>query len=157
MKKLLPIFIMLILSAIISFGYPLIVDSENSDINVDSYVNDAKITQKILGINETPKTIYKLYDAGELVGILTNLDSINALLLDVYDMEFVETYPDSSIDVGSDLYLASEMSYYEFENVDEAICNYIKQKDAYTIEAYSIEFSDDNGVYANIFVQNLDI
>ena len=51
MKKLLPIFIMLILSAIISFGYPLIVDSENSDINVDSYVNDAKIAQKILGIN----------------------------------------------------------------------------------------------------------
>ena len=157
MKKLLPIFIMLILSAIISFGYPLIVDSENSDINVDSYVNDAKIAQKILGINETPKTIYKLYDAGELVGILANLDSINALLVDVYDMEFVETYPDSSIDLGSDLYLASEMSYYEFENVDEAICNYIKQKDAYTIEAYSIEFSDDNGVYANIFVQNLDI
>ena len=100
MKKLLPIFIMLILSAIISFGYPLIVDSENSDINVDSYVNDAKIAQKILGINETPKTIYKLYDAGELVGILANLDSINALLVDVYDIEFVETYPDSSIDLG---------------------------------------------------------
>ncbi len=159
MKKFLPILLMAVLAITITIATnsAKIFSKAQGEAKVVSNVNDAMITQQIVGVNDQAKMIYKLYDAGHLVGVLEDLSPISDVLQSVYDVEFSEIFPDKDIYLGEDLYIAQELSYYDFEDVSAQIADYIKERNVYTIQAYSVEFADQDGVYANIFVQDLKI
>ena len=159
MKRFLSILLMAILAIAITLASNAtkIFSNASQETAVVSLVNDAIITQQITSVNEQEKMIYKLYDAGVLVGVLEDLSPIRDVLENVYAVEFSEIFPDKDIYLGEDLYIAQELSYYDFEDVSNQIEDYIRNRDVYTVQAYSIEFSNENGIYANIFVDNLDI
>ncbi|MDY5251885.1 MAG: peptidoglycan DD-metalloendopeptidase family protein [Erysipelotrichaceae bacterium] len=159
MKKFLPIFFMAILAIAITVATnsAKIFSEAESGAPIVSKVNEAIIEQDIIAVSSQEHMVYKLYDAGRLVGILSDLDPISDVLKSVYDVEFAEIFPDKDIYLGEDLYIAQELSYYEFEDVSAQIKEYIQTRDVYTVQAYSVEFADSNGVYANIFVNDLDI
>ena len=159
MKRFLSILFMAILAIAITLASNAtkIFSNASQETAVVSLVNDAIIDQNITSVNEQEKMIYKLYDAGVLVGVLEDLTPIRDVLESAYSIEFSEIFPNKDIYLGEDLYIAQELSYYDFEDISSQIADYIRNRDVYTVQAYSVEFSNENGIYANIFVDNLDI
>ncbi len=128
-----------------------IVASANSGIQEDSVIE-----QKVLGVLNTPVEIIKIYDSGVLVGIVHDYARIEELLEEVYQTSYANDFPDTKMGLGENIYLSRELSSFEFENKDEEICQYLKENDEFAIETNSVEFSDENGVYATIYVKNIE-
>ena len=68
-----------------------------------------------------------------------------------------DDFPNSRLDLGSNVYLADEESYLVYEDADDEILNYIDENRLFSLEATAITFSEDGEVYARIFVSNQDI
>lgn len=158
MKKTGPLLVMLACAIVIAF-ITNIGERKAMQVteNVNSFVSDAIIDQKITNISDESKMIYKLVDAGHLVAVMESLEPIDELLQHKYEVEFEELFPNSSIYLGEDLYIAQELSYYSFEDVTDKIIEYINNRNVYTVKAYEVNFADESGVYANFYVKDLDI
>ncbi len=158
MKKYLPIVVSLIMSVVLSFlfsSYRL----DNATKTIDAQVNENSqiLPQKIISVNENPKSVTKVFESGKLLGVISDKSYFDLKLNEVYQKRFKQDYPKSKIDVGQDLYTITELSYYTYENIDESIFSYIEQKDLFNLEATAIEFSNKDGVYAVIYVNDLKI
>ncbi|HCY06023.1 MAG TPA: hypothetical protein DHS57_01660 [Erysipelotrichaceae bacterium] len=158
MKKNLPVLISLILSIFIGvFFYNFNLDGRSNII--DAQVNEESqiLPQKILKINEEAKTISKIYVSGKLLGVVSDDSYFDGLLDKEYNEKYVEKFPNTRLDIGQDVYKTTELSYHTYENIDDNIFNYIKDKNLFTLETTAIEFSNRDGVYAVIYVSDLGI
>ncbi len=152
MKKNLPIIFSLLLAIGISF---LFNDSNYSfSLQAEGIDTQQLISQKVISVNDNAKTISKIYDSGKLIGVISDYNYIDSRLKEVYKEKYEVQYPNSDIDIGQDVYISDELSYYEYENVDEAIFNYINERDLFTISSVAIEFSNNNNVYDIIYVSD---
>lgn len=109
------------------------------------------VDQGILYPLSEPTKIYKLYDKDQLIGIIKNQGALEALLAAVYDNEYKEEFPDTSLGFVDDVYITEALSYNEYEDKDQEIFDYVYQEELIAIEVPKIEFS--NG--ATIFVKNV--
>ena len=112
------------------------------------------LSQRTLHVDPTTHEVYRLYNNGELVGVLEDRATLNTFLKNVYDEQYAEAYPDSEVGLGTDVYLIPEQSYLTYENIDDAICDYLMENKLFTLKCTGVEFSDENGIYAEIFVTN---
>lgn len=148
----------------VSFGLSLIIALVFPQMNfsniVASATNDIKetsiIKQEVLGVLNEPIEVIKVYDSGELIGIVHDYQKVENLLDTVYHESYEEAFPDTYMGLGEDIYITKELSSFEYENKDDEICTYLKENDQFAIETYSIEFSDDTDVYKTIYVQNIE-
>ncbi len=155
MKKILPILLSLILSAAVVFGLPLIMP-ENNGIFAYSRSNEATILpQKIEGYTDTEKVSYKLYNSGRLVGVIHDIDEINAAIDAEYD-KYKEEFPNTKLGLKEDLYIAAEKSYVLFEDIDDEIIDYLIEGERLGVEVTAIEFSTNDGVYDIIYVKDME-
>lgn len=115
------------------------------------------LSQTITGMLSEPEKVHKLYSSGQLVGVLSDVSRLDAFLNQVYEEQYAADFPDSSVSLGKDVYMTEELSYFVYENIDDQILNYLQENSLFTLQAVSVEFSDDDGVYAEIFVKNQDI
>lgn len=146
----------LLLSAMIAFLSPSInfgkmTASANSNIKENSLVQ-----QEVLGILTTQQEVVKVYNSGELIGVVQDYNKIEQLLQEVYTTRYEADFPNTKMGLGEDIYVSKELSSFNYENVDEAICDYLRENDHFAIETNSVEFSDENGVYATIYVKNIE-
>ena len=51
--------------------------------------------------------------------------------------------------------MAKEIAYYEIENIDDDLFDYLLEHDAFGIMTNVIDFSTDDGVYATIYVKDM--
>ncbi len=110
--------------------------------------------QEILQVNETAQKVYRMYDNGKYVGVLSDETKLDAHLKDVYQEKYAETYPGSACHLGRNVYLIEEESYFSFNNIDDEILDYLDQNSLYSLESTAITFSDKNGDYAEIYVSD---
>ncbi len=156
MKKILPILIAALASLAIVYLAPMIGfgDSQRS-VEANQQVETSILPQAIIDVNKEPKEITKIYDNGKLLGVLHDSKSIEAMLDTVYKESYEKTFPNTNLDIGKDLYEVTELSYTNYENIDEKIIQYIKDKNTFTVEVNAIEISDENGVIAVIYVDDV--
>lgn len=154
MKKILPLIICLGLSAVIVFVFPML--SQSNSTNAEFSVENSLINQNIVEYLDAPIEMHKIYNEGKLIGIVSDLGVIDNLLERVYKEKYQEDFPNTSIDIGEDVYIVNELNYYSVENVDEEICDYLEKNDLFSILTNAIEFSDSKGVYATIYVKNVE-
>jgi len=154
MKKILPIALAIIISLIITmFGsWGIDVSSGRFDMQAKAEIQSALVSQTILGSTSKPNEIYKVYEKGQLIGVLSDYEAINTLLDEVYQESYSIDFPNSNIGLGEDIYITTEMSFHIYDNADEEILFYLKANDRFSVEVFKIEFS--NG--AVIYVNNLD-
>ena len=76
------------------------------------------VSQSILRIDSEPHTVQKIYNAGQLIGVLSSQNRLNAYLKQVYADDYAEAFPDSSVALGKDVYVEEEQSYFVYQNVD---------------------------------------
>ena len=115
------------------------------------------IDQNITSIAASPKTIQKLYKNNELVGVVSSENALKKYLNTIYEDDYKTLFPDSKITLGKNIYLVEEQSYYNYENKDDDIFNYLTDNDLFSIKATLVSFSDETGIYAEMYVKNKEI
>lgn len=115
------------------------------------------LDQAILRVEKNPIEIHKVYHNGTLVGVLNDENKLDEFLNGIYQENYAEDYPESSVSLHDDVYVSKEMSYYIYEDHDEEILSYIRENELFAIKAIEVQFIDSDGVYAQIYVRNEDI
>ena len=115
------------------------------------------LSQRAERIDSTPHEVFRLYSDGELVGVLSAKGELDSFLQSTYKELYEAEYPGSKLALGTDVYLISEQSYMTYENIDEAIFSYLKENRLFTLRCTGVEFSDENGIYAEIYISDEDL
>jgi len=132
--------------------------SEASVFSVpDQEAEVSLLKQPARSMSRESHDIYKLYSSGELVGVVSDRQALDAFLREVYRTEYQADYPDSEVALGTDVYLTQEQSYLTYEDIDEKIFEYLRENHLFTLKCTGVEFSDDKGVYAEIYVSSEDL
>ncbi len=144
------------ISAVISVIIVLLLGSSNdaSVLSVTGELN-GKIPQTILSYGDTAHEYYRVYDGGELVGIISDKEAFDQKLEELYQSEYASDYPNTYMALAGDYYMAKEIAYYEVEDIDDEIFDHLLERDAFGIMTNIIDFSTDEGVYATIYVADM--
>lgn len=138
----------------LGYGLPAMIKQNADPLYASRQNEESIISQRILAANLDAQTVYKVYDAGELIGILSSKAKLNPFLEQVYRKFYAQDFPHSKAALGKDVYIAPTQSYFSYEDKDDAILDYIQEKRLFTLRATAVEFRDDNGVYAQIYVSD---
>lgn len=152
MKKFLVFLTSIAAAAAIVLGFQALRQS-GAAVQEES-VSKGKITQKVLSVLKVPHTIHRVYDAGSLVGVLSDEGKLNAHLERVYQEEYEDAYPDSALHPARSVLITDEQSFLTYEDRDEEIIRYIEDKDLYTLSCWDVEFTDAEGNVSGIFVND---
>ena len=154
MKKVIAVLVSLILSVTIVFILP---DFLNTTSAIDNnHLNESSlIPQEVTGYVEKKNTYHKLYKAGDLIGVITDLDYFNKLIDDEYT-KYEDDFPNTSLGLTDDLYIVDEVSNLTFENIDTNIVNYLVENELLGIKTTAVEFSTEEGVFDIIYVNSQD-
>ncbi len=157
MKRLVTIGICFLAAVGVVFLTPLLMKDHTQYEDVTFQNEEAYIEQSVIRIDSSPHTIYRLYDSGQLIGVMQSRRLLEAFLEDVYEARYEEDFPNSSASLGKDVYLTEEESYYVYEDKDQEILRYLSNNGMFTLSATAVEFADNNGVYDEIYVANEEI
>jgi hypothetical protein len=83
--------------------------------------------QHVTQLSDTPQVNHMLYQDGQLIGVLRDTSRLDRMLKDVYAERYEDDFPNSRLDLGSNVYLADEESYLVYEDADDEILNYIDE------------------------------
>jgi len=110
--------------------------------------------QRAYAVLDEPVTVYRIYNQGNLIGILSDEGKLEKLLDEVYEERYESDFPDSECRTGEDVYISSDASYLAYTNADSEILQYLKDEDLFSLKTTAVSFADDTDVYATIYVQN---
>lgn len=151
----------LVVSLFLATLIVIFVPGESNYLSSKKYETVAEqssvISQNVESVSANEKTIYKLYESSNLIGVLSSENKLNEFLNQIYEDSYSSLFPDSKLSLGKNLYIVEEQSYFNFENKDEEILNYLKENNLFSIKATLVSFSDENGVYAEVYVKNKDV
>lgn len=149
MKKILTVLLLALLAAGIVY-----VSKDGNNLGYATTMKESAVAQQMLGIDTEANEIVKVYHNDVFVGVLYDQTLIDQMLKDVYNKEFKDIYPNRKIALSSDIKLVREYSYEKYENVDSEIIYYLRSLNKYAINATAIEFANDEGIYAQIYVDD---
>lgn len=148
--------LLIVLALFLSIGcamlFPSISKSTSYALDLlpqDSGNETMVLEQKKLSINEQPTEITKLYIQNKLIGVLTDMKSLDETLDFVYKKDYEEKFPGTEVGLGEDVYFVKEQSYFEYENIDDKIMQYLIDENLFSILTNKIEFSNGAVIYVN--------
>ena len=112
------------------------------------------LDQPVASVESQPHVVHSIYNGGQLIGVLSDTDKLDRFLKNVYETQYKDTFPDSAVALGKDVYITDEKSYFNYQNIDDQILQYLQDNSLFTVKATAIEFADDSGVYAEIYVSS---
>lgn len=124
----------------------------HSDIAAATLLDDAIIPQAMSASNEGQRTYHIIYEKERVIGILSDKNKLDALLVNAYEQSYQQDYPNTKLGLGEDIHIVDEVSLFTYEDKDEEILNYIHENQLFSVEAHKIEFSNGEVMY----VKNLD-
>lgn len=140
----------------LGFFFPMLTTTKSYDTSnqlaVDSGTETPLLQQHRLGVTDQTSVVNKLYVKDQLLGVITDMTTLDRTLKKVYKASYEADFPDTSLGLGEDLYLVQEQSYYAYDDIDEQIMEYLTEHDLFSVVTNKIEFS--NG--AVIYVKNVD-
>lgn len=151
-KDIVGVIVCLLLSVFIVCVLPLIF-KDNINV-VYGYKANSIVSQEITGYSKDNVTYNKLYNNGQLVGVITNLDYFNNAINDEYQ-KYEDKFPNASLGLGTDMYLVEEEGHNIFENKDDEIVEYLISNELLGVKTNAIEFSTSDGVYDIIYVNDV--
>ena len=149
--------IYIIVSAVFAVGLTVFLNRSmifNHDVDALELSTATSMDQMVIKKDLTAHTVYKVAVDNELVGYINDARKIDALLESVYNERYATDYPGMKLEFGQHVTIAPEPSFLYYEDKDDAIIEYLKEVDDYMLLATAIDFSDENGTYATIYVQD---
>ena len=157
MKKIFTILISLLASIFIVVFLPqFIYGNENTESN-EITSETSLVAQNITGVSSVSHPISKIYYRGELIGVLNDRTKLASFLNTIYKTHYQKDFPDSSVELDKDIYITTEESFFIYQDVDEAILKYLEDHQYFSLKTTAVEFSNKNGVYARIYVNDISI
>jgi len=157
MKSRIVLLVCVLASIALAFLYPTIGRTSSYSgsevLSVDSGHELSILDQPRTNITGDPAEVTKIYVKDQLLGILSSESSMSKALSATYKEKYKEDYPNSAVGLGEDVYTVKEQSYFNYEDIDNEIIQYLKDNDLFSIAAYKVEFS--NG--AVIYVKDIDM
>ncbi len=155
MKKFIPVVVAAALSFLLVVVMPMITKAFAQE---NAYQGEEKnlLSQKIIAFLDNPIEVTKIYDQGSFVGVIQNERVLENKLNEIYELNYKEQFPNSSLILGEDMLVVSELSYLQYEDMDDQVLNYIEDKNSFSIETNAIEFSSDQKVFAVLYVDDLE-
>lgn len=131
----------------IILGYTMqIVNARNLEFGeLDTSV--AVFQQDIILTSDTPVEITKLYRSDQLIGIVTDETKLSSLIEEVYNRDYAQEFPDSKLGLMDDVYEIKELSYHQYEDIDDEIFKYIENEDLFSVDVPRISFSNGAVIY----------
>ena len=154
MKKVIAVIFCLALACGVVIGLPLVID-QNTEIQANISNETSLVKQEIISYGTIENSYNKIYANGKLIGIATDMNNINALISNEYK-KYENEFPNTDLGLSDDVYIVSEKSYANFENVDAKIVEYLANNELLGIKTTAVEFSTDQGTYEIIYVNNID-
>ncbi len=147
MRKILPILFSLIIAiGIVSFNEAIEYNTyANLDLNVVQ--EDSIIPQAILSINQSYTKVQKVYQKEQLIGVLSDDADTETFLKQVYVERYSTDFPNTKLGFGEDIFISEVETNFIYENQDEAIFNYLKNQDLFSVEADKVQFSNGAFIY----------
>lgn len=152
MKKVALFSVAALFSIVLGLFVPRLLNNEISPI--DNTSNSSILEQEIIGYSDTNNNIYKLYDKGQLIGVVKNIDQLKK---DIKTIDFETDYEYSKKELGwvEDVYLVDETSPLIYEDIDKDIIDYLVDNDLIGIESKRIEIINNEGKLTGmLYVRN---
>lgn len=157
-KRILTLIACTVISVLIVVGLPILFHGFHGTYIDESETADIGLfDQKVTYVSSEERTVHKLYAEGKLVGVLRNPEKLESHLKSVYENRYEEKYPGSALQLGRDVYITDEMSYFEYNDCDEKILNWLDETSSYSLEATEITFTKDQEVTGQLFVLDKDM
>lgn len=122
----------------------------------DAEISQSILSQKIIAVTDKMEKRYKLYQKDKLVGYVDDPKVIDQFLAEEYKQNYQADFPDSKLNLSEDYYMQEEYSNLVTENIDQDIIAHLKKENSFSIYVHEISFADENGVFARIFVKNIE-
>lgn len=136
------------ISVLIVFISTSVFASDNGLSNSKLLANTNSIIEQEIIAESEKQTVQKvLYANNEVVGVVTDLKSIEHMIEEVGSSEYKSEFPDSRLGFGEDVFIAEEMSNFYYENIDDKIKDYIIEEDLLAIETNKVTFSNGAVIY----------
>jgi len=152
MKKVIALIIALIVSVIIV----VLPKYYQDEVFHTVYSQDSLVPQSILGTSDDVHEVTKIYDKGQLIGVITNPDVIRSRIDKEYEA-YKEKFPNTSLGLGENVYTTTAQTVNIYENIDDKIADYLINNELLGVKATMVEFSTKEGVYEIIYVSNIDL
>lgn len=149
-------FITMIICCALAIGIVVFFPFNDSSFKQPISSKQAKVEQKTEILDEI-HSVYHLYHQSQYIGTLMDKTILDRHLKQIYQQRYAAEFPNTSVEVGEDVYLVKEETYLSYENKDQEILNYLDQNDLFALKATAISFQDDGGEYAKIYVVNEEI
>ncbi|MCR4634542.1 MAG: peptidoglycan DD-metalloendopeptidase family protein [Erysipelotrichaceae bacterium] len=151
MKKIILILFSLALAIGIVYGLPLLRKQNVIEANIEN--ETSLVPQEILSYDPIEKSYYKIYNRGRLIGVISDKTYLDSLIAERYK-DYEDEFPNTQLGLGEDIYIASEKSYANFENIDDQIVAYLADHDLLGVRTTAVEFSTAEGIYEIIYVKD---
>ena len=156
MKRIILLIAGLALSIGIVFGLSYFEKTNGVEaIDVATEIKGSIISQNVLSYEKEEIAVNKLYYQGRLLAVVSDMDKINAFIDSEYE-NYKEDFPDTSLGLTDDFYIANELTYARFSDVDDKIISYLKDNHYLGIKAIEVDFSTDEGIFDIIYVKSID-
>lgn len=157
-KRILTLAACLVISVLIVVGIPILMNQFGGAVVQEGETGTSGLfQQQIVYVNPKEKTIFRLYDDGELIGIVNDVNRLNRHMEELYQSTYEQEYPNSALGLGRNVYIMEELSCFEFENRDDEIISWLDEYNAYSLQAVEITFSDQETVTGHMYVLDKDL
>lgn len=153
MKQMVALLCCFVIATGLTMLSPYIAPRQISEAVTQTFdVEHAMIPQKVLETTKDEQIHYVIYEKDQIIGILHDKHKLDAMLTRVYETKYRDEFPDTQLGLGEDIHLSSEVSYFTYEDQDEAILQYLEEHNLFSVETNKIEFSNKQVIY----VKNMD-
>ena len=120
----------------------------------DLAMENGMFQQKAVRALDNATTIYRLYDEGKQVGILSDPSRLDHYLNEVYETQYAEDFPGERLVAGDGISIVKEQSFFAYSNADEEIFAYLSENDRFALSCTEVSIADDTAVFARFYVQD---
>ncbi|MGL5540957.1 MAG: peptidoglycan DD-metalloendopeptidase family protein [Erysipelotrichaceae bacterium] len=113
----------------------------------EAFVGESIIEQKLLDVSTEQREVYEVYLKEQRLGVIQDRAKLDALLVKVYQERYEETFPNTKLWFGEDIFVKEVLTYQNYEDKDEEILTYLDQNDMFSIETNKVEFSNGSIAY----------
>lgn len=139
--------LLLAILAVVSLAFAFLMPNDESMKLANDMELNGIIPQKYIRKNLEEKEVLNIYYKEELLGIVHDLDEYEAFLNRIYIEKYAEEFPDTEVGLGEDIHVSKSLSYFEVEDKDEEIFEYLESNNFFSIMGYRIEFSNGAVTY----------
>ena len=127
-RNILWILLAVILSVGCAIYFPNVSKASSLDLNIlpqDIGDETALLAQEKVSVLQHPTQITKIYVKNQLIGVINDMQSLEDILHEVYVKDYEDKFPGTEVGLGEDVYCVTEQSYFEYENIDKKIQQYL--------------------------------